>query len=110
MPCMQVSKAKVWVEQAPWKRVQIGGISHQHGGCAASDASLELGHAARQGISPTVHYLQLVCTAQLTTASPWIFCQQRCHLLAAVNQPCQEAVTQRSQQGRDTHASQEVAH
>lgn len=27
----RVSKAKVWVEQAPWKRVQIGGISHQHG-------------------------------------------------------------------------------
>lgn len=27
----RVSKAKVWVEQAPWKRVTINGISHEHG-------------------------------------------------------------------------------
>lgn len=27
----RVSRAKVWVEQAPWKRVTIGGISHEHG-------------------------------------------------------------------------------
>lgn len=30
-PHTQVSKAKVWVEQAPWKRVTINGISHEHG-------------------------------------------------------------------------------
>lgn len=29
--CCQVSKAKVWVEQAPWKRVEVGGIPHDHG-------------------------------------------------------------------------------
>jgi urate oxidase len=50
--CMQVSKAKVWVEQAPWKRVQIGGISHQHGGCAAVDASLARSRAAEQCTLP----------------------------------------------------------
>lgn len=30
-PPLQVSKAKVWVEQAPWKRVAINGLSHEHG-------------------------------------------------------------------------------
>ena len=28
---MQVSKAKVWVKQAPWKRVDVDGQAHQHG-------------------------------------------------------------------------------
>lgn len=27
----RVSTAKVWVEQAPWKRVEVGGIPHDHG-------------------------------------------------------------------------------
>lgn len=27
----RVSKAKVWVEQAPWKRLEVGGIPHDHG-------------------------------------------------------------------------------
>ncbi|KAF8064689.1 uricase [Scenedesmus sp. PABB004] len=27
----RVSKARVWVEQAPWRRVEIGGIAHEHG-------------------------------------------------------------------------------
>jgi hypothetical protein len=31
LPPPQVSKAKVWVEQAPWKRVDINGLSHEHG-------------------------------------------------------------------------------
>eukprot|EP00878_Enallax_costatus_P012448 GHUV01012999.1.p1 GENE.GHUV01012999.1~~GHUV01012999.1.p1 ORF type:complete len:213 (+),score=34.24 GHUV01012999.1:151-789(+) len=33
----RVSKAKVWVEQAPWKRVQIGGIAHEHGYCMSGE-------------------------------------------------------------------------
>lgn len=29
--CRQVSRAKVWVEEAPWKRVQVQDQPHNHG-------------------------------------------------------------------------------
>ncbi len=31
MPSLQVSKAKVRVEEQPWKRLQIDGNAHDHG-------------------------------------------------------------------------------
>jgi len=31
MPSLQVSKAKVRVEEQPWKRLQINGNAHDHG-------------------------------------------------------------------------------
>ena len=33
---LQVSKAKVWVEQAPWQRVDMDGETHKHGAVKTS--------------------------------------------------------------------------
>jgi hypothetical protein len=47
--CCQVSKAKVWVEQAPWKRVEVGGIPHDHGEDTARLSYLAAAAAAAAG-------------------------------------------------------------
>lgn len=64
----RVSKAKVWVEQAPWRRVQVGGLSHEHGyegaGSEVRTSYAEYDKAGRLDVTAGVKGLKVLKTTQ----------------------------------------------
>jgi hypothetical protein len=57
---VQVTKAKIWVEQKPWQRVSIGGKAHDHGASAIPAAKSSSVHDAA---APHKHCTENACKA-----------------------------------------------